>query len=316
MALRVLHCPVNLAGVGWTNVQALRRKGVDARLLLYARIPSRPDQFDVFVERPKGLWRRQLVQLRTLATVLPETDIFHFYFGLTLVPRRIQFPILRATRRKSVFHFLGADIRETPREKLRYGLKADARIVGSYSALSFLPFDAHVVPPGLELDRYEPALPNGGETIRIVHAPSNTERKGTEFVVAAVDELKKRYPVELDVVHGVRNELALERYRRADIVVDQLLRDWHGVFTIEAMALGKPVVTSLDAEAVRQTEQAFGRELPILAATREDLVEKLAWLIERPEERKRRGAAGRAYVEHVHDVDRMADRLVAIYNEL
>ena len=316
MALRVLHCPVNLAGVGWTNVQALRRKGVDARLLLYARIPSRPDQFDVYVERPKGLWRRQLVQLRTLAAVLPETDIFHFYFGLTLVPRRIQFPILRATRRKSVFHFLGADIRETPREKLRYGLKADARIVGSYSALSFLPFDAHVVPPGLELDRYEPAPPNGGETIRIVHAPSNKERKGTEFVVAAVDELKKRYPVELDVVHGVRNELALERYRRADIVVDQLLRDWHGVFTIEAMALGKPVVTSLDAEAVRQTEQAFGRELPILAATRDDLVEKLAWLIERPEERKRRGAAGRAYVEHVHDVDRMADRLVAIYNEL
>ena len=316
MALRVLHCPVNLAGVGWTNVQALRRKGVDARLLLYARIPSRPDQFDVYVERPKGLWRRQLVQLRTLAAVLPETDIFHFYFGLTLVPRRIQFPILRATRRKSVFHFLGADIRETPREKLRYGLKADARIVGSYSALSFLPFDAHVVPPGLELDRYEPAPPNRGETIRIVHAPSNKERKGTEFVVAAVDELKKRYPVELDVVHGVRNELALERYRRADIVVDQLLRDWHGVFTIEAMALGKPVVTSLDAEAVRQTEQAFGRELPILAATREDLVEKLAWLIERPEERKRRGAAGRAYVEHVHDVDRMADRLVAIYNEL
>ncbi|HEX6664614.1 MAG TPA: glycosyltransferase family 4 protein [Gaiellaceae bacterium] len=316
MALRVLHCPVNLAGVGWTNVQALRRKGVDARLLLYARIPSRPDEFDIYVERPEGLWRRQPVQLRTLAAVLPETDIFHFYCGLTLVPRKLQFPILRATRRKSVFHFLGADIRETPREKLGYGLKADARIVGSYAALRFIPFDAHVVPPGIEVHRYEPAPPSESDVIRIVHAPSNKEKKGTEFVVKAVEDLKKRYSVELDVVHGVRNEDALARYRRADIIVDQLLRDWHGVFAIEAMALGKPVVTSLDDDAVRQTEKAFGLELPILAATKDDLAEKLAWLIERPEERMRRGAAGRAYVEHVHDVDQMADRLLVIYNEL
>ena len=260
MALRVLHCPVNLAGVGWTNVRALRRKGVDARLLLYARIPSRPDEFDIYVERPKGLWRRQLVQLRTLAAVLPETDIFHFYFGLTLVPKKLQFPILRATRRKSVFHFLGADIRETPREKLGYGLKADARIVGSYAALRFVPFDAHVLPPGIEVHRYEPAPPSESDVIRIVHAPSNKEKKGTEFVVKAVEDLKKRYSVELDVVHGVRNEDALARYRRADIIVDQLLRDWHGVFAIEAMALGKPVVTSLDEDAVRQTERAFGIE--------------------------------------------------------
>ena len=317
MPLRVLHCPVNLAGVGWTNVQALRRKGVDARLLLYVLPPSRPDEFDVYVDRPPGLWRRQLVQLRTLAGVLPVTDIFHFYFGLTLVPRKLQFPILRATRRRSVFHFLGADIRETPREQLGYGLKADARIVGSYAALRFVPFDAHVVPPGLELDRYTPAPANGSDdTIRIVHAPSNKEKKGTEYVIRAVEELKRRYPVELDVVHGVPNSEAIQRYRRADIVVDQVLRDWHGVFTIEAMALGKPVVTSLDEDAVRETEQAFGLELPVLAATKDDLVEKVAWLIERPEERRRRGAAGRAYVEQVHDVDRMANRLLEIYRGL
>ena len=290
MPLRVLHCPVNLAGVGWTNVQALRRKGVDARLLLYFRSPFRLDELDVYVERPQSFVRRQLVQLRTLAQVLPETDIFHF---------------------------LGADIRETPREQLGYGLKADARIVGSYAALRFVPFDAHVVPPGLELDRYTPAPANGSDdTIRIVHAPSNKEKKGTEYVIRAVEELKRRYPVELDVVHGVPNSEAIQRYRRADIVVDQVLRDWHGVFTIEAMALGKPVVTSLDADAVRETEQAFGVELPVLAATKDDLAEKLAWLIERPEERTRRGVAGRAYVEQVHDVDRMADRLLAIYNQL
>src|SRR5919201_2506636 len=315
MPLRVTHCPVNLAGVGWTNVQALRRRGVDARLVVFNTQPFRPDQADWNLNRPRsGFLRQQAVQWKALARLLPQTDIFHFYFGLTLVPKRLQFPILKATRKKSLFHFLGADIRETPREQLGYGLKADARIVGSYAALRFVPFDAHVVPPGLELDRYTPAPANGSDnTIRIVHAPSNKEKKGTEYVIRAVDELRRRYPVELDVVHGVPNSEAIQRYRRADIVVDQVLRDWHGVFTIEAMALGKPVVKSLDADAVRETEQAFGVELPVLPATKDDLAEKLAWLIERPEERTRRGVAGRAYVEHVHDVDRMADRLLAIY---
>lgn len=313
MPLRVLHCPVNLAGTGWTNVQALRRKGVDARLLLYVRSPFRPDDFDILVDRPRGLIRRQLTQFRAFARVLPETDIFHFYFGQTLVPKKVQFPILRAARKKSVFHFLGADIRETPRDKLGYGLKADARIVGSYAALRFIPYDAHVVPPGIELDRYVPAPPEEHERIRIVHAPSNKEKKGTEWVIEACRELEKRYPIELDVVHGVPNIEARARYRRADIAVDQLLRDWHGVFTIESMALAKPVVTSLDEDAVRQTEEAFGLEVPIVRATKDDLIEKLRWLIESPEERRRLGAAGRSYVEQVHDVDPMADRLLEVY---
>ena len=121
--------------------------------------------------------------------------------------------------------------------------------------------------------------------------------------------------VDLDVVHGVRNEEALERYKQADIVVDQVLRDWHGIFTIEGMALGKPVVTSLDEDAVRQTEEAFGVKVPIVQRRRRPRG-RAASLVESFEERKRLGTAGRAYVEEVHDVERMTDRLLDIYARL
>jgi len=131
-----------------------------------------------------------------------------------------------------------------------------------------------------------------------------------------VIEACRQLPVDLDVVHGVRNEEALERYKQADIVVDQVLRDWHGIFSIEGMALGKPVVTSLDEDAVRQTEEAFGVEVPIVRATKDDLAEKLRPLVESFEERKRLGKEGRAYVEEVHDVERMTDRLLDIYARL
>ncbi|HEY7002699.1 MAG TPA: hypothetical protein VH281_00340, partial [Gaiellaceae bacterium] len=99
--LRVVHCPVNMGSIGWTNVQFLRKKGVDARLVLFKPRRLRPYEVDVVLDVPDNFLRRQLVLFRALNELLPTTDIFHFYFGLTLVPKSVQFPILKATRRKS-----------------------------------------------------------------------------------------------------------------------------------------------------------------------------------------------------------------------
>ena len=145
-----------------------------------------------------------------------------------------------------------------------------------------------------------------------MHAPSSRTRKGTDYVVAACAELD----VDLEIVEGLDHRQAFERYRRADVIVDQLNAGWYGVFAIEAMALGKPVVTFLHDEAVRRTEEAFGVEVPIVSATKETLAAALRPLASSPEERKRVGAASRAYVERVHDVERVADRLLALYAAL
>ncbi len=306
--LRVTHAPVNMAGIAYKNVEALKRRGVDARLVVFKPQPFRPTEFDWNLNRPDGFLRAQLTQWRALARLLPRTDVFHFYFGLTLVPRRLQFPILRALRKRAVFHFVGSDIRGKTPEQLAYTRAADARVVGSYDAIRWVP-DAEVIPPGIDLRRYAPSPGRGGERPLVVHAPSRKASKGTEFVEAACAEL----PVDLDVVHGLTHEEAVERYRRADIVVDQLNAGWYGIFAIEAMALGKPVVTFLHDEAVRRTEEAFGIQVPIVNATKETLTDALRPLVEDAEERRRRGDACRAYVEAVHDDEKIADRLLALY---
>jgi glycosyltransferase involved in cell wall biosynthesis len=309
---RVLHLPVNLAGTGWAHVNALRRKGVDARLLVFWPQRWRPDEYDINLDLPRnGFLRQQLVQWRALAKYLPEADIFHFYFGKTLVPKSLNVPILRAARKKSVMHFLGDDIRGKRLEELEYRKKFDAWIVGSYAATRWVP-DAIVVPIGIDLREYQAVAPVERERPLVVHAPSDPEKKGTQHVIEACEQL----PVDLDVVHGVPHDEAVERFKRADIVVDQMHYLWHGVFAIESMAYGKPVVTHLDAEAVAQTEEAFGLKVPIVPATKDDLVEKLRPLVESFELRKRLGAEGRAYVEHVHDIDNVADRLIAIYRSI
>src|SRR5438445_11957412 len=102
-SLRVTHAPVNIAGIPWENVQALRRKGVDARLVVFER-GKLHHEADWSLDRHGPLPQKLAHQFAAFAKLAPRTDIFHFYFGLTLVPKSIQFPLLRALRKKSLSH--------------------------------------------------------------------------------------------------------------------------------------------------------------------------------------------------------------------
>ena len=308
--LRVVHCPVNTAGVPWTNVQALRRRGVDAQLVVFNRYTLHSEA-DWSLERQGGFARKQLTQWSALARLLPRTDVFHFYFGLTLVPQSAQFPILGALRKRSVMHYLGSDIRGKTPDQLASGKKAGAEVVGSYDAIRWVP-EAEMIPPGIDVRAIEPAPPTDRRRPVILHAPSSRRRKGTEHVLAACEGLD----ADLVLVEGLHHDEAFERYREADIVVDQLNAGWYGLFAIECMALGKPVVTFLHDEAVARTERELGTRVPVVNASKETLRARLEPLVASAAERKRIGAESRAYVEHVHDLERVADRLLALYARL
>ncbi|HST15448.1 MAG TPA: glycosyltransferase family 4 protein [Gaiellaceae bacterium] len=309
-SLRVTHCPVNIAGIPWENVQALRRRGVDARLVVFER-GKLHHEADWSLDRRGSLPAKLAQQFAAFARLAPVTDVFHFYFGLTLVPKSIQFPLLKALRKKSVFHYLGSDIRGKTPEQLAFGKRADAEIVGSYDAIRWVP-EAHVIPPGLDLRAFTPVPPSDSSRPLVVHAPSNREKKGTHYVIEACEQLD----VDLDIVEGLPHEVARDRYRRADIVVDQLNAGWHGVFALESMALGKPVVTYLKPDVVERSAEGYGIRIPVVPATKETLVDVLGPLVDDPARRREVGAASRAYVEQVHDIDRVADRLVDLYRSL
>jgi glycosyltransferase involved in cell wall biosynthesis len=301
---------VNTAGVPWSNVQALRRRGIDARLVVFNRYPLHSEA-DWTLDRKGGLVRKQAAAWSALARLLPKADIFHFYFGLTLVPQSLQFPILAALRKKSVMHYLGSDIRGKSPGQLAYGKKAGAEVVGSYDAIRWVP-EAEMIPPGIDLTAIEPVPPSDRSRPVIVHAPSSRRRKGTEHVIAACDDLD----ADLVLVEGLHHDEAFERYREADVVVDQLNAGWYGLLAIECMALGKPVVTFLHDEAVERTERELMTRVPLVRASKETLREALEPLVASAAERRRIGAESRAYVEQVHDLERVADRLLALYARL
>jgi len=305
--MRVLHCPVNTAGIPWANVEALRRRGVDAQLVVFERYKLHHEA-DWSLDRKGGLVRKQLTQWRAFMKLLPRYDIFHFYSSVTMVPKSVQFRILHALGKKGIYHYLGSDIRGKTREQLAYGLAADAEIVGSYDAIRWVPH-ADVVLPGVEVSRIEPAIPGDRRRPVILHAPSSRRRKGTEHVIAACEGLD----ADLEIVEGLPHEEAFARFRNADIVIDQLNAGWYGVFAIECLALGKPIVTFLHDEAVRRTEEAYGVEVPIRSATADTLREALRPLVADASLRRSVGAASREYAEKLHDIDAIAGQLVELY---
>jgi len=308
--LRVVHCPVNTAGIPWQYVKALRRRGVDAQLVVFNRSPLHPEA-DVSLDRPDGKLARQLVQLKAQARLLPQADVFHFYFGLTLIPKSVQFLLLRAAGKRSVYHFLGSDIRGRTPGQLAFAARADARIVGNWDDWRWLP-EAEVVLPGVDLTEYPELRPTSRRRPLVVHAPSNRAKKGTADVIRACEGLD----VELEIVEGLANAEARKRYAAADIIVDQLRNGWYGVFAIEAMAMGKPVVGFLRDDTLARTEAELGTKVPIVRATSETLADLLRPLAESADLRRSVGAAGRRYVAEFHDVDRIAGRLTALYERL
>ncbi len=323
--LRILHAPLNIAG-GPGNLSAgLNAIGCESRLLVFHAQPFR-DGSDINLRLPTSggprvMARRLPRQFAAFARTLPDYDVFHYHAG-TLVPKRINLPLLGALGKGRVIQFWGSDLRDQPASAVDYALRhADAAIVGSYHILPRAPHDERwtpyrVVPPGMDLGLWTPHYPDPGRTIRIVHAPSRRARKGTDAVLDAIATLTAEgAPIELDLIENTPNAEARERYAAADLIIDQLGVGWYGLFAIESMALGKPVVVRLDVDPLRRTEEAFGVTAPMINADRDTLTTVLRDLIRDPERLGDIGRASRAYVEEVHAHTKAAERTLAIYRD-
>jgi glycosyltransferase involved in cell wall biosynthesis len=198
---------------------------------------------------------------------------------------------------------------------------ADAIFSLNPDLLWVLPERAEFLPyTTIDLDEWvpEPPQPSGpGEPFRILHAPTNRGLKGTPQLLEAVEQLKAEYPeVELLLVENMPHDEVMEQYRRAHVVVDQLLLGWYGGFAVEAMALGRPVVCYIRDDDLRFIPEAMRAEIPVVSASPADILEVLRGLVRDRERLPELGARSRTFVEHWHDPDRIAERTKATYERI
>ena len=130
--------------------------------------------------------------------------------------------------------------------------------------------------------------------------------KGTRFLEEAIDQLKREgESIELIMVERLSNEAALSIYRSADVIFDQCLIGSFGYTTLEAMALGKPVMCFIRKEEYLLAPE----EYPGIQILPETIAPTLRALIEDRTSLNRIGRQGRIYVEKHFSIEAFSSRL-------
>lgn len=301
--------------------------------------------------RPIGLFKtaKFLIQFSMFfIKSLFKYDVFHFHSESFLGSRStLDLKILRLFRKKIVFQYWGCDIRLKSMSKLenKYStcdnciricqnsrklrdilnhLKyADFRVYAGADTIKSVP-DALFIPIAIDLTHCSPVweipeeylLGKKDNSIRILQAFQNWEirgdQKGTRFIRSAIEQLNNQgYKIEYIFLDKVPNIAMKYYYQQADIVIDALLTGWYSNVSVEAMAMGKPVVCYLNEEYKR----LIPGETPIVNANPDNLVEVLRKLVSDKELREDIGRKGREYVEEFYDSIKIAQQYIDLYHK-
>lgn len=275
--------------------------------------------------------------LKELDFLIKKSDIIHFHNANTFIQDFEDLPLLKEQGKKMIMHHWGSDVRTVkmvsklnpnPLERTYYtdeeihqqltilSKYIDTAIVQDYEAFPYVQDyykNVIVLPLACNIENFQVAYPSVyNNNPLIVHAPTNRKFKGSDYIDTAINRIRDKAKFTYYLVEKMSHETALSIYKKADIIVDQLLCGTYGMFSVEAMAMGKPVVAFI-REDVRAK---FPDDLPIVQATPETLADVLLELVKDPERRHELGKAGRKYVKRYHAAKVITNDLIKIYEQL
>lgn len=343
--IRVFHGLVNYGTQAGSFAKELRNQGIEAFSLVY------PDRFKRQVDeelRFGGTFflkvLRHLLNYLKLLHCFFYYNTFHFYYGTTLFPHQLDLPFYRLFGKKVIMEYLGTDCQlysysiekyKWTNSSGRFPKKED----GDYNDLiikkrlrSESPYidrkfvcaplysefvkNSTVLPLGVDLSDFNYYPMSKKDKIRIMHAPTHRGFKGSEYILKALDRLiDEGYQIEVDLVEGVTHAELKDRYRQCDIFIDQILAGWYGTASIEAMAIGRPVICFMRDSYFEHID--FGIDIPVISANPDIIYDVLKHTITLSfEQLQNKGASSRLFVEHVHDVRKLTKQLIADYDIL
>jgi hypothetical protein len=168
------------------------------------------------------------------------------------------------------------------------------------SRTKFLPY-CHI-----DLDIWKPVtchMSDSKNVLKIGHAPSNRDVKGTDQILKVIKELQPAYgkKFEFQLIENIPYDKVMHAYQSIDILIDQIYGGWYGGLAVEAMALGKPVLCYIREDDLKFVPTEMVKDLPIIKTVTETLKRNLISLIEMPyKDLVDLGKKSRQYVEKWH----------------
>jgi len=155
------------------------------------------------------------------------------------------------------------------------------------------------------------------EPLRILHAPSRQHIKGTQIIVNAVNKLKiNGYKFIFELIENLDNLTAIEAYQKADLVIDQLLVGWYGGFSVEVMALGKPVMCYIREEDMKHIPNKMNQEMPIIKTNPDSFYDDLKKILDEKKQLIKVAEKSRMFVEEWHNIESIAEEIIKDYKNI
>ncbi|MGZ3725627.1 MAG: glycosyltransferase [Pseudobdellovibrio sp.] len=156
-------------------------------------------------------------------------------------------------------------------------------------------------------------LPKVNRRPVILHAPSDSSIKGTSYIVSALEKLKAEFDFEFKLVQNLPHHEAMELYRDADLVIDQVLAGWYGAFAVELMSMGKPVACYIREEDLKFIPEQMKQDLPLLRISPLTIEADLRTLLQNQNKWTEWGLKSRDFAIKWHDPEKISKALEDIY---
>ncbi len=180
---------------------------------------------------------------------------------------------------------------------------AHLNVTVEYDHKYFHPNIHHVFFP-FDMEPFDVIPPRAQHSVRIGHAPTNRRAKGSDQIISQLKELKKSRDIEIVLIENLPYKEALKLKATCDIFVDQIGDLGYGINSLEALAMGIPVATSLVSD--------FGESYPdnpFIEVDKDSLVAQLQPFLDDADLRREEGIKGRDWVMKYHDHVKVVRRI-------
>lgn len=261
--------------------------------------------------------------------------IIYLGSGSGLLNQAKEIPILNFFRKKTMIIYTGCDVRmpevvskyrwnpcrNCPQDykdqvgcnitikkgRIRREERQFLHCVSPDECAGFIAKPYHSILFPVDLDKISSIAATSGKKrkLKILHAPSNKDYKGTIHIIKAIEKLRAQFDFEFRLVQNVSIEELHNEICDSDFVIDQMLSGFYGLFAIESMALGKPVVCFI-------REDLVSSEMPIINADPDTIFQILEWVLKSPDILQSISIRSIQYAHEMHSAKNICAKLLSV----
>ena len=341
---KILFSPHEIGNQMQLMANEFRNRGIDATAATYtSEWYGYKNDINLNLELEKNRLKLHYKMIKFSIHAIASYDIFHFHFGKSLYGNRIiphiDVRILKRLGKKVYMHFRGSDLIEKnyyatlknnninqlniyTDEAIRVNTKKRLPVISKFSDKIFVstPNMLDLLPEAILIPQIISKNSAGifnrpfkkSEVIKIVHAPTDKNIKGTKHIVEIVNELSHDgFNISLEILENKKPKEVIEAFKNCHFGIDQLFSGWYGKVSIELMQLGKPVFCFIHNKYF----DAFDSKIPIINVNKKNLKKRLKYYLLNIKELQVIGEKGVEFVNKFHSQKSIVDKLITYYKE-